>query len=179
MTTSMHRLQISLPEQQFGYLAARARREGVSMAEVIRRLLEDAAEGESGRGAATEGASIAEARPVYRAAAQPLPAELTLHLPADLEQRLHWAASLARKPAAVVAQEWLAERLATEPAPPLDERERVTQVLRAAGLLAELGPELRARADPTISLEEVCTALDRAGGKPLSEIILEQRGPKA
>jgi hypothetical protein len=29
-----------------------------------------------------------------------------------------------------------------------------------------------------MTLEEVSAALDRAEGKPLSEIILEQRGPK-
>ena len=49
MTTSMHRLQISLPEHQVRYLSERARREGLSMAEVIRRLLADAAEGRRGR----------------------------------------------------------------------------------------------------------------------------------
>lgn len=40
MTTSMHRLQISLPKAQASFLRERARREGISAAEVIRRLLE-------------------------------------------------------------------------------------------------------------------------------------------
>lgn len=40
MATSMHRLQISLPEWQAQYLAERAEQEGTSMAEVIRGLLE-------------------------------------------------------------------------------------------------------------------------------------------
>lgn len=40
MTTSMHRLQISLPKAQLRFLQERARREGISAAEVIRRLLE-------------------------------------------------------------------------------------------------------------------------------------------
>ena len=40
MTTQMHRLQISLPKAQAHFLRERARREGVSAAEVIRRLLE-------------------------------------------------------------------------------------------------------------------------------------------
>ena len=35
----MHRLQISLPRSQLRYLADRARREGLSMAELIRRLV--------------------------------------------------------------------------------------------------------------------------------------------
>jgi len=40
MSTSMHRLQISLPESQTDFLAAQARKEGVSMAEVVRRLIQ-------------------------------------------------------------------------------------------------------------------------------------------
>lgn len=39
MSTSMHRLQISLPPWQMKYLQDRARREGVSLAETIRRLI--------------------------------------------------------------------------------------------------------------------------------------------
>lgn len=178
MTTSMHRLQISLPEPQLRYLAGRARRDGASMAEVIRRLLETAAAEEFTQPAAEN--AIAEARPAYRISPPlpPPPGEIVLHLPADLYQRLRSEATRAGKPAAAIAQEWLAERLAATPAPELDERTRVLEVLRASGMLAELGPELSARADPTISLEEVQAALDRAGGKPLSQIILEQRGPK-
>jgi hypothetical protein len=38
----MHRLQVCLPESQIQYLAHRARREGVSIAELIRRLVDDA-----------------------------------------------------------------------------------------------------------------------------------------
>jgi hypothetical protein len=44
MPTNMHRLQISLPEWQTDFLAAQARREGVSMAEVVRRLIQREAE---------------------------------------------------------------------------------------------------------------------------------------
>jgi hypothetical protein len=40
MATTMHRLQISLPQSQLRYLADRARREGVSIAELIRRLVQ-------------------------------------------------------------------------------------------------------------------------------------------
>ena len=40
MTTKMHRLQISLPHGQARFLEERARLEGVSMAEVVRRLIE-------------------------------------------------------------------------------------------------------------------------------------------
>jgi hypothetical protein len=177
MTTSMHRLQISLPERQMRYLTERSRREGQSIAEIIRRLVADAAEWEAHRPAGA-GSPLAEARTAYQTAARPVSVEVTLNLSPELDQRLRWQANRAGKSTASMVQEWVAERPAAEPAPPLDEREHVTQVLRAAGMLAELGPELRARADPSISLEEVCASLDRAGGKPLSEIILEQRGPK-
>lgn len=40
----MNRLQISLPEWQVRFLAERAEREGVSMAEIIRRLIAREAE---------------------------------------------------------------------------------------------------------------------------------------
>ena len=62
---------------------------------------------------------------------------------------------------------------------PASERERATAALRAAGLLAEPSPELqRLAAESTLTLEEARAILDRAGGKPLSEIILEMRGSK-
>lgn len=44
MATTMHRLQISLPEWQAQFLAERARRDGMSIAEVMRRLVEREAE---------------------------------------------------------------------------------------------------------------------------------------
>ena len=40
MATKMHRLQISLPRRQVRFLEERARLDGVSMAEVLRRLIE-------------------------------------------------------------------------------------------------------------------------------------------
>ena len=41
MTTNLHRLQISLPRRQMEFLTRRARREGVSVAELIRRLVDN------------------------------------------------------------------------------------------------------------------------------------------
>ena len=69
---------------------------------------------------------------------------LTIELPPDLYDRLRAEAERNGKPAQVIAQEWLAERL-TIPAP-ISDRERSREVLRAAGLLTELGPEGKARA---------------------------------
>ena len=104
---------------------------------------------------------------------------LTLDLSPDLYERLSAEAERLGKPVATVAQEWLAERL-PPPSTPLTDRDRATEALRAAGLLVEPTPEEIAWAEAqTVTLEEVSAALDRAGGKPLSEIVLEMRGPKA
>jgi hypothetical protein len=102
-------------------------------------------------------------------------ATLTLDLPPDLHERLRAEADRLGKPVDTVVREWLAERLSS----PASDRERARAALRAAGLLVEFTPEERARAEEvTVTLDEVSAALDRAGGKPLSEIVLEQRGPK-
>ena len=47
MGTSMHRLQISLPQWELQFLSERARRDGVSIAEVIRQLVQREAEAHS------------------------------------------------------------------------------------------------------------------------------------
>ena len=49
MATTMHRLQISLPEWQAQYLAERAKRAGVSIAEIIRRLIAQESEATTDR----------------------------------------------------------------------------------------------------------------------------------
>ncbi len=103
---------------------------------------------------------------------------LTIDLPTDVYQRLETAAARQGKPAAVPAQEWLAEK-STEAVAPMTERDRVRAALRTAGLLAELSPEeKRLAAQSTLTLEEAQAIPDRTAGKPLSEIILEMRGPK-
>ena len=61
MSTSMHRLQISLPEWQVQFLTARARRDGVSIAEVIRQLVErEAAAGDASTDSLWEIVGLAE-----------------------------------------------------------------------------------------------------------------------
>lgn len=101
---------------------------------------------------------------------------LTIELAPDIYRRLREAAAQQGKPVKELAEEWIAERI--QPAQQ-SERERAREVLRAAGLLTELGPELKKRAaEATMTLEEINDAFARAGGKPLSEIVIEQRGPK-
>ncbi len=103
---------------------------------------------------------------------------LTLDLSPDLYERLRTQAEQVGIPIETLIVDWLAQRW-PPPAPP-DERTRAIAVLRDAGLLTELGPELKRLAqESTATLNEVSNALSRAGGKPLSEMVLEQRGPKA
>jgi len=103
---------------------------------------------------------------------------LTLELTPEVYRRLHEEADRLGKPPHVVVQEWLTERLSA-PLPGSDsEREKVRQALRTAGLLVEQYPRLRRYVDQKVCLEDVAASLARVGGKPLSEIVLEQRGPK-
>lgn len=104
---------------------------------------------------------------------------ITVDLPPDICRELQEQAQRSGKPPELVVREWLAERLAAPQALSSD-RERAREALRAAGLLVEFTAEQQARAKAavTMTLEEIQAAFARAGGKPLSEIILEQRGPK-
>lgn len=101
---------------------------------------------------------------------------LTLEVPSNLYQRLSEEANRLGKSPQLIAQELLVERLTTLKPALETEREKVSHILREAGLLSELGPTLRQRAEAaTATLEEVRNALDQASSKPLSEIVLEQR----
>lgn len=98
---------------------------------------------------------------------------VSLNLPTDLYQQLHAEATRAGQPVDMLVTTWLTERLATA----TSERSRAIEVLKAAGLFAEPSEAMRTRAaQATMSLAEVQTALDRVGGKPLSEVVIEQRG---
>jgi len=57
-------------------------------------------------------------------------------------------------------------------------REQVIEALRASGLVRPLSENLRKMSDSSVTHAEVEAAIAKAGGKPLSEIIIEQRGPK-
>ncbi len=60
-----------------------------------------------------------------------------------------------------------------------DARTQAAAKLRAAGLLAALAPDEQMQAaQSTLTLDEARVILDRTGGKSLSEIILDMRGPK-
>lgn len=107
---------------------------------------------------------------------------LTIDLPADVYARISTVAVQQGKLVEDVARDWLAAqsmqaRTDLPPVAPAGERKRAIAVLRDAGLLATSGPDLKARAArSTLTLEQARAILDRAGGQPLSEIILEMRG---
>lgn len=100
-----------------------------------------------------------------------------VELPQDSYQRLREIAARSGRRVEEVAQELLIEQL--PPPAPSDERKHATDVLRAAGLLAELAPAEKERAaHASATLPEVQAALAKGSGKTLSEIVIEQRGPK-
>jgi hypothetical protein len=104
---------------------------------------------------------------------------LTLELPVELYDKLNAEATRLDTPVETVAQKVLAAGLANILPAEMSERERVREVLRAARLLSELSPEEKRRAEQcSVTLEEVQAELDEAGGPPLSELIIEMRGPK-
>jgi predicted transcriptional regulator len=104
--------------------------------------------------------------------------ELTLELAPEIYRRLREEAEHLGETPQVVARQWLTERLITHAPTAGSDREKARQALADAGLLAELGPNLRRMANSSVRLESVVAALSRADGKPLSEIVLEQRGAK-
>jgi hypothetical protein len=105
---------------------------------------------------------------------------LMLELAPELYERLRQKAERDGESVEDTVRELLIERLALSAEPTTkSEREVAREALRAAGLLAELSPEEKKRAArSTATLEEVRIALDKVGGKPLSELILEMRGSK-
>lgn len=102
---------------------------------------------------------------------------LLLEIPSELYERLSREAQMMGDSVEIVAQRLLEEQLGIAPAS--TEKERVLGILQAAGLSAALGPGMQARAlRSTDGLEEVQAAFDSTKGKPLSEIVIEMRGPK-
>lgn len=62
---------------------------------------------------------------------------------------------------------------------PSAERKQLWDIVRTTGRLAELSlEEKQCAATSTLTLDEARAMLDRAGGKPLSDSIIEMRGPK-
>lgn len=100
---------------------------------------------------------------------------ITLELPSTIYQRLSEESNHKGLSIEEIAQTCLVKQTFS----PTTEREQIREILRKAGLLTELAPALKERAtNSKATLEEVQNAFVRVGGKPLSEIIIEMRGPK-
>jgi hypothetical protein len=104
---------------------------------------------------------------------------LTLELEPELYEHLRQEAVHRKATVKKTAQTLLVEQLKLLVDTALSESEQVTAVLQAAGLLTELSAEEKKQAEQVdVTLEEVIADLDAAGGQPLSELIIEMRGPK-
>ena len=100
---------------------------------------------------------------------------IVINIPPETYRRLEQAAQKAGKDPVALTRELLETALqAREKTRTVTARE----VLRAAGQVRPLSETLRRKIIPGVTLDEVRTALTQAAGPPLSEIILEQRGPK-
>jgi hypothetical protein len=102
-------------------------------------------------------------------------ATLTIELSDEILAQLHHKATQDGKTTELLVQEWVTNQAEAIKEESLSAREIGRRALKAAGILAEIDPELVKMGDPTVSLEEVRQAL--SGGRPLSEIAIEQRGP--
>jgi len=105
--------------------------------------------------------------------------EITVRLPLIPYHRLQeLAQQTGRTPESLtreIVERALQDTAASTSAPPQTAR----QILEAAGRVRSLSPSLRQKIIPGVTLAEVRTALDKAGGPPLSEIILRQREPRS
>lgn len=102
---------------------------------------------------------------------------LTLELQPELYERLRKEAEQLGETVEKTAETIISQRLIA-PAP-AGEKAKAIAALRAAGLLTELDPEeIKRSQQVTMTLEEIRAALDASEGKPLSEVIIEMRGPK-
>lgn len=156
----MTTLTIELPSDVYEQLRLRSEESGKSAQVVAEELLAERL-GATDAGAQTA-APLSErerAREVLRQAGLVRGPE-----PSEEERREAVARFIREHP-----EEWAA----------MSQRERGIEIMRQSGMLTELSQEEKERAkQATMTLEEVRAALDRAGGKPLSDVILEMRGPK-
>ncbi|MDH7487830.1 MAG: hypothetical protein QHJ81_16345 [Anaerolineae bacterium] len=100
---------------------------------------------------------------------------IVIDIPAETYRRLAEQAHRAGKAPEIFTRELVESAVQTrEEMPPRTVRE----VLQAAGRIRPLSETLRRKIIPGVTLNEVRMALSQAAGPSLSEIILEQRGPK-
>lgn len=100
---------------------------------------------------------------------------ISITLPSTTYKRLEEQAQQTGKEPERLLRELLEHALqAQEKAHPQTAR----QVIQVSGRVRPLSETLRRKIIPGVTLDEVRASLSRAGGPPLSDILLEQRGPK-
>jgi hypothetical protein len=104
--------------------------------------------------------------------------KLTVRLPARLHEQLKQRARQGDQSLNTVMVEALQEGLAHPAEYPLSEHEKFRKVLRESGMLVELGPQWSKGLEdvPLLTHEELQEKLK--GVPPLSDIIIEDRGPR-
>lgn len=101
-------------------------------------------------------------------------ATITIALPDELAEKLRQRSERLQKRPEDLSREILEQALAAEPmAPP-----SVSDILERAGMLSKPSPRSLDVSGEAISLDEVRRTLSSSEGPTLSEILLEQRGPK-
>jgi len=104
---------------------------------------------------------------------------LAIELPLETCQRRQERARRASKPPESLIQD-LVEKALREERMGKELGESAPEILEASGRARSLGEALRRGVIPGVTPpEEVRSALSRAGGPSLSELVLEQRGPKS
>lgn len=100
---------------------------------------------------------------------------LVIDISPETYRRLEEQARDAGKAPEALSRE-LIEAALRESRPPVPKEAR--DVLEALDRVRPLSDTLRAKIVPGVTLDEVRAALTEASGRPLSEIVLEGRGPK-
>jgi plasmid stability protein len=102
-------------------------------------------------------------------------APIVLDLPEEMYRRLEDQARRAGKPPETFTREILESALQSQERQPKTTRE----ILEVAGRVRPLSETLRRRIIPGVTLDEVRLAMQQVESPSLSEIVLEQRGPKS
>ena len=101
---------------------------------------------------------------------------IVIDLPSEAYRQLKEQADRAGQAPETYTRELVEAILQTRTA---SQRRTTRQVLEAAGRMRPLSETLRRKIIPGVTLDEVRAVLNRAQGPSLSQIIAEQRGPKA
>ena len=100
---------------------------------------------------------------------------IVIDIPPQTRQQLEEQARKAGKTVEALTRELIETALETRQE---DRPSTARAALRAAARVRPLSDTLRRKIIPNVPLDEVRLALSRAAGPSLSDLILEQRGPK-